>query len=416
MKLLRSRVTYANLVATLALVFAVGGGAVATGALKSEDRIVGCLSEAGRITVVPPKTACAAGETRIAWNKTGPAGKRGLRGFDGKKGDDGRRGPVGATGPAGAAGANGKVGVAGPAGAGGSDGLDGKTGATGPRGAQGDKGETGGTGSQGEKGDACLSSDAACVGEKGERGEIGETGGKGDQGEIGETGPRGPQGVQGETGARGAQGDQGEAGETGATGAKGDRGDACLPTIAECVGPKGEPGTSGAATPAGAVMSFNLQQCPDGWSEFAAAQGRSIVGLPAGGELGGTAGTALANLENRAVGQHTHDVTDPGHTHVVPPHVHTTPAYEYWQGEYAHYSSYWNGSYEVYNSPYSWPQPGSYLEAYIRYWKYTQAAQSTPASEAYDSGNAATGVTLDPSGGVAGTNAPYVQLLSCQKD
>lgn len=59
--------------------------------------------------------------------------------------------------------------------------------------------------------------------------------------------------------------------------------------------------------PSGAVMAFNLSACPTGWSAFAPARGRYVVGLPAGGALAGVAGVALANLEKRMVPNHVHD-------------------------------------------------------------------------------------------------------------
>ena len=76
--------------------------------------------------------------------------------------------------------------------------------------------------------------------------------------------------------------------------------------------------------PSGAVMMFDLQQCPVGWTELVAARGRAVVGLPLGGSGAGTVGTALGDLENR---QHTHMVdpesvptaTAGDHSHSVGP-------------------------------------------------------------------------------------------------
>lgn len=77
-----------------------------------------------------------------------------------------------------------------------------------------------------------------------------------------------------------------------------------------------------AAVPPGAVMMFDLDQCPSGWSALDAARGRALVGVPSGGTRAGTIGTALADLEDRA---HVHSV-DPvsttsglggGHSHGV---------------------------------------------------------------------------------------------------
>jgi len=69
-----------------------------------------------------------------------------------------------------------------------------------------------------------------------------------------------------------------------------------------------------ALIPSGAVMSFNLSSCPSGWSALDGtggrpdARGRYIIDLPAGGTLAATVGTALSNQENRAAGQHNHYV------------------------------------------------------------------------------------------------------------
>ncbi len=63
-------------------------------------------------------------------------------------------------------------------------------------------------------------------------------------------------------------------------------------------------------TPAGTVVFYNGAACPTGWTEYTAARGFTIVGLPASGTLNGTVGTALTNLLDRT---HTH--TGPSHTH-----------------------------------------------------------------------------------------------------
>ena len=68
--------------------------------------------------------------------------------------------------------------------------------------------------------------------------------------------------------------------------------------------------------PSGAVIFFNAAACPTGWTAMAGARGRYIVGLNGGGTLGASVGTAMADQENRPVGQHAHSVNDPGHDHV----------------------------------------------------------------------------------------------------
>jgi hypothetical protein len=89
-----------------------------------------------------------------------------------------------------------------------------------------------------------------------------------------------------------------------------------------------------AAVPPGAVMSFDLAQCPPGWTELESARGRTIVG----GAPGGLVGEPLGNLEDRG---HAHTLpradltTGPagGHSHAGAsiaaspvPHTHPIPA------------------------------------------------------------------------------------------
>ncbi|MBI5620861.1 hypothetical protein HY949_03720, partial [Candidatus Gottesmanbacteria bacterium] len=106
----------------------------------------------------------------------------------------------------------------------------------------------------------------------------------------------------------------------------------------------------------------------------------------------GTSGTALTNLESRPVGQHNHSVdpastsvsiTDPGHSH----HISQT-----------------NNS-----------SGGNY---------YTSGGGSNCIGGCYNTNTVTTGISASVdiaafnsanSGSVAGTNAPYIQLLACQK-
>lgn len=157
-------------------------------------------------------------------------------------------------------------------------------------------------------------------------------------------GPKGAQGPQGSQGAPGAQG------SPGVNGAAGD------------------------ALPAGAVSFFNLAACPSGWTELTAARGRYLVGVPSGGTLASTVGTALSNVENRPVGQHTHGLTDPGHVHTMGIQASGTGA-----------------------------QSG------------LGAGNGVFVGTIYDTASATTGITINNAGSVAGTNAPYLQLMVCQK-
>jgi len=131
--------------------------------------------------------------------------------------------------------------------------------------------------------------------------------------------------------------------------------------------------TAWSDVPSGGIAFFATSTCPTGWSEVTAARGRYLVGLPSGGTLAGTAGQLLTNLENRPVGQHTHDVNEPKHSHatdgvLVGPFPQT---YQYGGGG--------------------------------KHFTYGNTGESTA------------GVTVNATGTVAGTNVPYVQFLVCQK-
>jgi hypothetical protein len=68
-------------------------------------------------------------------------------------------------------------------------------------------------------------------------------------------------------------------------------------------------------TPAGAVLAFNLSACPPGWTAFADAAGRAIVGTNAVA----TSGISLRKLGD-LVGEETHvmSVSElPAHTHDI---------------------------------------------------------------------------------------------------
>lgn len=165
----------------------------------------------------------------------------------------------------------------------------------------------------------------------------------------------------------------------------------CLLSIAGIIG-------FGSGVPASTVAAFKLSSCPTGWKimDGTAAtpdmRGRYIVGLPSGGTLSSTVGTALTAEENRAVGQHLHSIdppstsasiTDPGHNHAPrinaggasPSRVNTTAD--------------WNDAY------------GSDTST------NTTGITASVDIAAFNSAN---------SGSVAGTNAPYGEFIMCLKD
>ena len=90
----RSRVTYANVIATLALFLALGGGAYA--AFKLPANSVGSRQLKSK-AVTPSKVA--ANTIRLFRGQTGAIGIRGLQGPDGGKGPQGDRGVQGPAGP-----------------------------------------------------------------------------------------------------------------------------------------------------------------------------------------------------------------------------------------------------------------------------------------------------------------------------
>jgi hypothetical protein len=119
--------------------------------------------------------------------------------------------------------------------------------------------------------------------------------------------------------------------------------------------------------PPGTVVFYDGETCPTGWEELEAARGRYIVGLSEGGTLGGTAGTALIDLEDRPTGRHDHSYLDRS--------IEPSPEHAYWTGAEGYY-----GSGQA-NKPFE---------------------DTTRITEEND--------TL-----VAGTNAPYIQLMVCVK-
>ena len=131
--------------------------------------------------------------------------------------------------------------------------------------------------------------------------------------------------------------------------------------------------------PSGAVMFFNLDPpCPTGWSPIVNAEGRYLVGLPAGGTRGLPVGTALSDGENRPAGSHTHPLN--------PPILNAQRQINWYGatgGGYPNYTDLQAGGME----PHWW---GDTLAGGI--------------------------VVDDPVGSVAGTPAPYLQLLVCKKD
>ncbi len=136
--MIRRRVTYANVMATVAVFIALGGASYAATQLP-KNSVGSAQLKSGAVTL--PKLSAAA--KQALHGEIGPIGPQGERGNDGASG---ARGPTGNTGPSGA---QGSTGVRGPTG---STGPQGPTGATGTTGVIGPTGPTGVTGSAGATG------------------------------------------------------------------------------------------------------------------------------------------------------------------------------------------------------------------------------------------------------------------------
>jgi Collagen triple helix repeat (20 copies) len=171
-----------------------------------------------------------------------------------------------------------------------------------------------------EKGQTCATGELALSwnqkGPKGDTGATGPAGAAGPQGPTGETGPAGPAGPQGPKGDPGPKGDTGDQGIQGIPGANGTNG---------TDGKDGVSVTSAALSPGDA-------NCPDGGSQFTAANG---VTYACNGQNGkdGTAGagvltgrinnlpTTSATTFGGVVGYTTATPTDSSVTVVSPDHL-----------------------------------------------------------------------------------------------
>ena len=99
MERIRRHISYANVAATLALVLAMSGGAVAaTGGFSSGGTLRACANEEGAIRLLKPGKSCKKGQKTVSWNQTGPAGVKGAAGATGAAGASGATGAQGSAG------------------------------------------------------------------------------------------------------------------------------------------------------------------------------------------------------------------------------------------------------------------------------------------------------------------------------
>src|SRR3954463_12041033 len=108
MTALRSRLTFSNVTAMLALCVALGGGAWAASTIGGGGKVTACYRTGGKtkglVRLVSTGAACKHGEKALAWNMTGPKGAAGATGATGANGEKGAKGDKGNKGDTGAPG------------------------------------------------------------------------------------------------------------------------------------------------------------------------------------------------------------------------------------------------------------------------------------------------------------------------
>lgn len=181
--------------------------------------------------------------------------------------------------------------------------------------------------------------------------------------------------------------------------------------------------------PTGAVMFFNLSECPEGWNELIEARGRAVVGMNgSAGTLAGEVGSALGDL---GIVSHAHTIA-PGSSvntsSVSVAHTHGSGSYAT-DTEPAH-NHQWKDGISSFNSAGN-AQPLSLVPFQLGTFQtanygtttdlFTDDAPSHSHGVNGTSGSASTtshAHTANLSGvGVSAvtTSLPYLQLLACER-
>ena len=86
--MIRRRLTYANVISTLALFTALGGGAFAASKFVTRGGVVRlCVSRGGAVRVLKVRQRCGRGKTEVPVDQTGPRGQTGSPGPPGPHGN-----------------------------------------------------------------------------------------------------------------------------------------------------------------------------------------------------------------------------------------------------------------------------------------------------------------------------------------
>ena len=87
MKRITKHVSYANVAATLAVVLAMSGGAIAaTGGFTKGGALRACVNREGGLKLLKSGKKCKKGQSMIGWNQVGPKGIAGIQGPAGSAG------------------------------------------------------------------------------------------------------------------------------------------------------------------------------------------------------------------------------------------------------------------------------------------------------------------------------------------
>ena len=166
------------------------------------------------------------------------------------------------------------------------------------------------------------------------------------------------------------------------------------------------------AIPAG-MVAFFAAACPSGWTAYASAEGRLLVGVPSGGTLEGTVGSPLGDLADRTITEvPSHAHTGAEHTHSGAVHTHGFSATTNTTGAHSHSNG---GSYHP-------VQAGCCESGWQSASTGVAGDHSHTVSGTTDSaGSGETGSATPGLGGTTGVASvdvtmPYLQLQACMKD